>query len=124
MWGKVGGWKGQGMSKAVKEVLVKSVVQVVPSYFVGCFELLEKLCHNLTSMSSSFWWGVVDGKKKVHSISWEWMRVSKKSGGNGTYGQLRFQTKPFQIEEHKFGYFFFEKKSVALATADIWFFDR
>jgi hypothetical protein len=35
--GKVKGWKGQGLSKKGKEILVKSVLQAVPTYPMGCF---------------------------------------------------------------------------------------
>jgi hypothetical protein len=36
-WGKVKGLKAQGLSKAGKETLVKSVLQSVPGYAMSCF---------------------------------------------------------------------------------------
>ena len=81
--GKVKGLKGQGLSKAGKEILVKSVLQSVPTYAMRCFQLSKGLCHKLSSVSSQFWWGAVDGKRKVPWIAWERMCAAKKSGGMG-----------------------------------------
>lgn len=53
--GKVVGWKGQGLSKAVKEVLIKSVLQSTPTYTMSCFHLTKKMCQNLSSISLNFW---------------------------------------------------------------------
>jgi hypothetical protein len=74
---KVGGWKGQGLSKAGKEVLVKSVLQAVSTYAMGCFQLTKGQCSSLTLTSSRFWWGDKDGQRKVHWISWEKMCAPK-----------------------------------------------
>jgi hypothetical protein len=52
--GKISDWKGQGLSKAVKEVLVKSVLQATPTYSMSYFQLPKKMCRNLTSISSNF----------------------------------------------------------------------
>ena len=68
-WGKVNGWKGQGPSKKGKEILVKSVLQSVPTYAMGCFQLTKKMCNKLTSIASRFWWGAADGQRKVHWVS-------------------------------------------------------
>jgi hypothetical protein len=81
--GKVKGWKGQGLSKAGMEVLVKSVLQAVPTYAMGCFQLSKGQCGQLSSVASRFWWGAADGQRKVHWVSWEKMCVSKKNGGMG-----------------------------------------
>jgi ribonuclease HI len=82
-WGKVKGWKGQGLSKAGKETLVKSVLQAVPTYTMGCFQLTKSMCQQLTSISAGFWWGAADGKRKVHWISWDKMCATKRNGGLG-----------------------------------------
>jgi hypothetical protein len=66
-----------------KEMLVKSVLQAVPTYSMGCFMLSNKMCSKLTSISSRFWWGAADGQRKVHWLSWDKMCVPKRSGGMG-----------------------------------------
>ena len=53
--GKASGWKGQGLSKAAREVLIKSGLQAVPTFTMSCFQLTKKTCRNLTSISSKFW---------------------------------------------------------------------
>jgi hypothetical protein len=39
---KVGGWKGQGLSKKGKEILVKSVLQATPTYPMNCFKFNKR----------------------------------------------------------------------------------
>lgn len=80
---KVQGWKGQGLSKAAREVLVKAVLQATPTYSMSCFLFPKKLCRNLTTISSKFWWGAMNGERKVHWIAWDKMCVSKRNGGLG-----------------------------------------
>lgn len=78
------GWKGQELSKAAKEILVKSVLEATPTYIMSCFHLTKEMCGNLSSIPSNFWWGADDGERKVHWIAWEnKMCTSKKEGGMG-----------------------------------------
>jgi hypothetical protein len=82
-WGKIKGLKGQGMSKEGRSTLVKSVLQAVPTYAMSCFQLNKKQCKKLSSVSSNFWWGDIEEKKKVHWIGWDRMCKSKSNGGLG-----------------------------------------
>ena len=52
--GKVTGWKGQGLSKKAREVLVKSVLQATPTLTMSCFHLSKKMYRILSSISSKF----------------------------------------------------------------------
>jgi hypothetical protein len=81
--GKVHGWKGQGLSMEGKETLIKSVLQVVSTYTMGCFWLSERMCNSLTSIASGFWWGSAEGRRKVPWISWDRMCKPKNRGGMG-----------------------------------------
>ncbi|XP_073357926.1 uncharacterized protein [Aegilops tauschii subsp. strangulata] len=81
--GKVLGWKGQGLSKMAREVLVKSGLQSTPTFTMSCFQLTKKMCGNLSSIASNFWWGETDGHKKVHWIGWDKMCTRKHEGGLG-----------------------------------------
>jgi hypothetical protein len=82
-WSKVHGWKGQGLSMEGKETLIKSVLQAVPTYPMGCFMLSKKMCSKLTSIASGFWWGSAEGRRKVPWISWDRMSTPKRRGGMG-----------------------------------------
>jgi hypothetical protein len=81
--GKVHGWKGQGLSMEGKETLIKSVLQAVSTYPMGCFRLSERMCNSLTSIASGFWWGSAEGRRKVPWISWDRMCKPKNRGGMG-----------------------------------------
>jgi hypothetical protein len=78
---KVSGWKGQGLSKKGKEILVKSVLQATPAYPMSCFKFNKTQCKKLGSISANFWWGDADGSPKVHWIAWDKMCQPKRSGG-------------------------------------------
>jgi hypothetical protein len=80
---KVGGWKGQGLSKKGKETLTKSVLQATPTFPMSCFRLNKKQCKQLGSISSYFWWNDADGSRRVHWIAWPKMCLPKGEGGMG-----------------------------------------
>jgi len=40
-----------------KEVLIKSVAQVIPVYAMNCFLLPAGFCDEINSMMGQFWWG-------------------------------------------------------------------
>ena len=54
---KLAGWKEKLLSKVGKEVLIKVVAQVIPTYAMSCFKIPDSLCDELTSLIHNFWWG-------------------------------------------------------------------
>lgn len=46
---KLQGWKKVTLNQAGKEILIKSVVQAIPSYAMACFALPKKFCDKLNS---------------------------------------------------------------------------
>ena len=62
------GWKEKLLSKAGKEVLIKVVAQVIPTYTMSCFKILDSLCDELMGMIRNFWWGQKRRKIKLHDL--------------------------------------------------------
>ena len=83
LWSKIQGWIERTMSMAGKEVLVKSVAQVVPVFSMSCFKLPRGLCEHLNMMIRKFWWGSTNGQRKPHWVSWKSMTQPKSLGGLG-----------------------------------------
>ena len=54
------------LSRAGKEVLIKAVAQLIPTYTMVVFQLPRKLCDDLNAMCARFWWGQVRSKRKIH----------------------------------------------------------
>ena len=71
------------MSRVRKEVLIKVVAQSIPTYTMGVFLLLVKLCNDLNAMSARFWWGPIGNERKIYWKSWIALAQPKKEGGMG-----------------------------------------
>lgn len=71
-------------SCAGKEILLKTVVQAIPSFVMSVFVIPKMLCEELERMMNSFWWGTKEhGKRGIHWMSWDKQSVPKCYGGLG-----------------------------------------
>lgn len=57
VWKKLQGWKEKLLSQAGREVPIKSVIQVIPTYTMSCFKLSNRLIKELEVLIRKFWWG-------------------------------------------------------------------
>lgn len=55
VWHKIQGWKEKLLSQAGCEILIKSIVQAMPSFTMGCFKLPKSLCKDIESLIRKFW---------------------------------------------------------------------
>ncbi|XP_030478020.1 uncharacterized mitochondrial protein AtMg00310-like [Cannabis sativa] len=81
---RIQGWGGRLLSRAGKEVLLKTVAQAIPSYAMSVFLLLVETCKALEGIMAKFWWKT--GSSTTRSISWmSWGRMCrhKHAGGLG-----------------------------------------
>ncbi|KAK6131016.1 hypothetical protein DH2020_035243 [Rehmannia glutinosa] len=83
IWRRIQGWNDRSLSKARKEILIKSVLQSIPVYAMSCFRLSVSLISDIHSMIGSYWWGSNPDKKKIHWVSWTSLTRAKTQGGLG-----------------------------------------
>ncbi|GAU32101.1 hypothetical protein TSUD_358070 [Trifolium subterraneum] len=82
IWKKINSWRRRPMSKAGKEVMIKSVLQAIPSYVMSIYLLPDTLVKEIERMINAFWWGG-STNKGIKWLSWERMVPSKDRGGLG-----------------------------------------
>ncbi|KAL0303703.1 UNVERIFIED_CONTAM: hypothetical protein Sradi_6238400 [Sesamum radiatum] len=56
VWNKISLWGEKELSQASKEVLIKAVIQAIPTYVIGVSQLPEGLIRDIEGMIASFWW--------------------------------------------------------------------
>uniref|UniRef100_A0A5B7BN08 Reverse transcriptase domain-containing protein n=1 Tax=Davidia involucrata TaxID=16924 RepID=A0A5B7BN08_DAVIN len=71
VWRKLKGWKEKLLSKAGREVLIKSVAQAIPTYMMSCFKIPVAICEEINRMVSNFWWGQTGSERKLHWLRWD-----------------------------------------------------
>lgn len=54
VWKALQGWKEKNFSIDAKEILIKSVVQAIPTYAINCFCLPKGLCSDLMKLGARF----------------------------------------------------------------------
>jgi hypothetical protein len=101
VWNRLNSWKVKFLSQAEKEILLKAVIQAIPTYSMSVLKLPHGLCKELHGLIQNFWWGHKSNitkkkkKKKIHWIFLERMGFSKTQGGLGfrdliTFNQVLF----------------------------------
>jgi len=45
------GWEGKLLSQAGREVLIKVVIQAIPTFAMGCFKIPLGLCHDIETLT-------------------------------------------------------------------------
>ncbi|CAJ2655005.1 unnamed protein product [Trifolium pratense] len=84
VWRKINSWSSKCLSKAGREVLIKSVLQAIPSYVMSIFLILGSLIDAIEKMMNSFWWGHGGSNNKgIHWLAWDKLSVHKNKGGMG-----------------------------------------
>jgi hypothetical protein len=84
MWKRIQSWTGKHLSKAGREVLVKSVAQAIPTYCMSTILLPETLGEELERMINSFWWGTNKASGRgINWLRWEKLAMRKEHGGMG-----------------------------------------
>ncbi|KAL0295205.1 UNVERIFIED_CONTAM: LINE-1 retrotransposable element O protein [Sesamum radiatum] len=76
VWSRISGWNEKILSQVGREVLIKFVVQAIPTYAMGCFRLPLSLLKEIQSMIARFWWNN-GGQNKIHWVSWKRLCNSK-----------------------------------------------
>lgn len=83
VWQRLQGWKEKYLSHAGKEVLIKSIIQAIPSYVMSVFMLPKTFCAKVESMVAKFWWRQAGKDRGIHWKSWQRLLKRKKEGGMG-----------------------------------------
>ena len=83
IWEKLKGWKEKLLSQAEHKILIKAVIQVIPTYSMSFFKLPIGLIKDIESLIRKFWWGYRGEQWKIHWLSWEKMCCPKNEGGLG-----------------------------------------
>lgn len=83
VWKKLQSWKEKLLSIAGREVLIKSVIEAIPTYTMSYFKLSKCLIKDLEVLICKFWWGYNRDSRKVHQVSWERLCEAKDFNGLG-----------------------------------------
>ena len=90
MWRKLQGWKEKHLSQADRKVLIKLVIQAIPTYTISCFKLPKGLVKELETLIRKFWCGYNGDQRKVHWVKWERLCEAKELGGMGFKEKEKF----------------------------------
>jgi hypothetical protein len=73
-------------------VLLKAVIQAIPTYSMSVFLLPKALCSEINSLMQKFWWGTQRKGNGIPWMSWSRMGLPKSRGGMG-FRDLHFFNK-------------------------------
>jgi hypothetical protein len=79
----VQGCNHRPMSRVGKEIMLKSVVQAIPTYIMSCFQLPNIIYGRMKITISNHRWGFEGGKRKMHWKSQGCLATPKFMGGMG-----------------------------------------
>ncbi|KAL9661671.1 hypothetical protein QQ045_026497 [Rhodiola kirilowii] len=82
IWRKVKDWKHKFLSAGGREVLVKAVIQAIPTYMMSVYSFPRKIISEIYKLIRQFWWDKEDGR----GISWVRQDILQKKKDEGGLG--------------------------------------
>ncbi|GJN05400.1 hypothetical protein PR202_ga23021 [Eleusine coracana subsp. coracana] len=79
----INGWKENMLSIGAKEVLIKSIAQVVLVFAMMVFKISQNICKGISDAISQYWWGDDDEHGEMHWKAWWKLCILKSRGGMG-----------------------------------------
>ena len=83
IWVKMQGWKEKFLSQAGMEVMIKAVIQSIPTYSMSVFRLPIGLIKDIETMIRKFWWGNQDNTRRMQWVKWSTLCSPKSLEGMG-----------------------------------------
>lgn len=56
VWDRIKRWNERDFSMAGREVLIKAVLQAIPTYIMSCFLIPKTILEEMESLIRQFWW--------------------------------------------------------------------
>jgi hypothetical protein len=81
IWKLINSWRGQALSKAEMEVMIKPVLQAIPSYVMNIYILPDSTIKEIERMINSFWWECGVDNKGIRWMAWDRLAYPKVMGG-------------------------------------------
>jgi len=78
---RMSSWTRRLVSWVGRKVLIKAVAQVIPTYSMSIFKLLQELCHSIQATINRFWWGHKQEERKILWLSASKLCLKKEDGG-------------------------------------------
>lgn len=83
IFNKLEGWKENLLNQVGKEVLIKAIIQAVPTYTMSIVRFPQNFCNSICSRIAKFWWRGNGRDRGMHWKAWDSLTVSKREGGMG-----------------------------------------
>ncbi|CAN1323849.1 Uncharacterized mitochondrial protein AtMg00310 [Linum perenne] len=71
------------LSQSGREILIKSVIQAVPTYLMSVFFLSSGITKKMDSLARNFFWSGDASQRSIHWSSGDTLCLSKLEGGLG-----------------------------------------
>ncbi|KAL0444003.1 UNVERIFIED_CONTAM: hypothetical protein Slati_2123000 [Sesamum latifolium] len=82
IWSKLHNWAAKKLSQAGRSVLLKTVLQTIPTYAMSYFRLPDTFLSDLESIMADFFWHD-DEESRIHWMAWAKLCKPKAEGGLG-----------------------------------------
>jgi hypothetical protein len=77
---KLNGGSERMVSCAGREIFLKAVIRVIPTFSMGCFKLTKRVCKTLISYMARYWWSSSIDRRSIHWIAWDQLVKTKSQG--------------------------------------------
>ncbi|XP_073138644.1 uncharacterized protein [Henckelia pumila] len=85
-------------SASGQDILIKSVLQAIPTYAMSCFRIPKVTCTTIEKECTYFWWGMESGNKRMHWKTWDFLCEPKCNGGLG-FRKLEIFNKVLMVKQ-------------------------